>query len=782
MNVFSLRERVVAEYASFARSFISIRDTRILEHVERSVKEGLLWPEPLIQLNPSYERAETVEQLVQQGLLHEGCGRIFRIPSASGGTGSIRLHRHQAEAIRSAAKGRSYVLTTGTGSGKSLAFMIPIVDLVLREGSGGRVKAIVVYPMNALANSQVGELEKFLSAVDPKDSVTFARYTGQENDEERQKIIAVPPDILLTNYVMLELLLTRPYEKQLIRAAQGLRFLVFDELHTYRGRQGADVSLLIRRTRDALAAERLQCVGTSATIAATGDSGDRGGEVATVASLIFGTDIQPEDVIGETLRRATPELDFSQSSEVAALKTRLAAGRPSSSDSHAEFVSDPLSSWVESTFGVLTDQNTGALTKATPRGLSGEYGAVKELSGLVDLPQDVCAQAIQEHLLTGYGCMDPGTGSPVFPFRLHQFISRGDTVYATLEPEGSRYLTVHGQQYVPNDRSRALFPLAFCRACGQEYYTVRQTRSKETGLRRFVSREFSDRQKSDEDEACFIYLSTEEPWPSETDEVLKRVPEDWLEVRETPRVKSHRRGDLPRPIRVAPSGEEDSSGLDVHWFPSFHFCLRCGVSYAARGVRSDFAKLGILGSEGRSSATTVLSLASIRGLRQLHSLPSHARKLLSFTDNRQDASLQAGHFNDFVEVVLLRSALYRSAKAAGADGIPHEILTQSVFDALDLPIELYAADPEVRFAAREDAERAFREVLGYRLYRDLRRGWRITCPNLEQTGLLEIRYRSLEELCQSEEDWEGLHPALVCASPEERIVVSKTLLDYMRRE
>jgi ATP-dependent helicase YprA (DUF1998 family) len=122
-----------------------------------------------------------------------------------------------------AATGRSYVLTTGTGSGKSLAYIIPIVNHVLRTGSGQGIKAIVVYPMNALANSQLGELRKFLELGNPmgRRPVTFERYTGQENPTERERIKANPPDILLTTFMMPELILTRPAEQPLVRAAHG---------------------------------------------------------------------------------------------------------------------------------------------------------------------------------------------------------------------------------------------------------------------------------------------------------------------------------------------------------------------------------------------------------------------------------------------------------------------------------------------------------------------------------------------------------------------------------
>ena len=218
---------------------------------------------------------------------------------------------------RSPGPGASYVLTTGTGSGKSLAYIVPIVDAVLRENGdrGSRrpgVKAIVVYPMNALANSQVEELRKFLQFGYPEggEPVTFARYTGQETADERRRILADPPDILLTNYVMLDLVLTRPDERnQLVRAAQGLRFLALDELHTYRGRQGADVAMLIRRLRDECQADDLQVIGTSATMSSEGTLEDRARVVAGVATRLFGTEVRPEHVVGETLVRATPDVD-----------------------------------------------------------------------------------------------------------------------------------------------------------------------------------------------------------------------------------------------------------------------------------------------------------------------------------------------------------------------------------------------------------------------------------------------------------------------------------------
>src|SRR3954451_871844 len=222
MDVFKLRERLVDDYGDYTRSFLTFSDERIASKVEAELDAGLLWPDPLIQLNPSYEAGGLIDDLVDRGLLHQGCGPVFRRDKDKDDTPGglpLRLHRHQVDALEAARRGENYVLTTGTGSGKSLAYIVPIVDSVLREPGPG-IKAIVVYPMNALANSQRQELEKFLVAGHHGDPlVSFHRYTGQEDEEAREAILQNPPDILLTNYVMLELMLTRPKEQRLLDAA-----------------------------------------------------------------------------------------------------------------------------------------------------------------------------------------------------------------------------------------------------------------------------------------------------------------------------------------------------------------------------------------------------------------------------------------------------------------------------------------------------------------------------------------------------------------------------------
>jgi ATP-dependent helicase YprA (DUF1998 family) len=788
MNVFELRDRLIRDYGAYVRSFIHIRDERVRQVVEKEMTQGLLWPEPLIQLNPAFAPGESTDELVTAGVLHPECRRIFRIKRDPQDQGKeLRLHRHQADAVKVARAGASYVLTTGTGSGKSLAYIIPIVDRVLREGPGQGVKAIVVYPMNALANSQEGELGKFLrfGYPDGKGPVTFARYTGQESESQKEEIIQNRPDILLTNYVMLELILTRVHEQRLVHAAQGLRFLVLDELHTYRGRQGADVAMLVRRAREAFSADHLQCVGTSATLATEGTFAQQQAEVARVASQLFGTAVAPDHVIGETLRRTTKEEGLGSPEFVAALHRRLQNPAATAPREFHGFVGDPLSGWIESTFGVTTSADGGRLVRSIPRSISGERGAAKDLSRQTGVDEARCVDAIQRHLMDSYECEPlPGTDRPVFAFRLHQFISRGDMVYASPEEESRRHITVHGQQFVPgSDRKRVLLPLVFCRVCGLENYCV-EDRGDGTARRRvYSSRELSDRLEEEDETHGFLFINTAEPWPTDAEALIQKLPEDWLEDHGgSRRIRRDRRKALPRNVRLGPDAGEVEAGVDAVFIPApFRFCLTCGVAYGFR-QSSDFPKLAILATEGRATATTIMSLAVIRHLLASADLPAEARKLLSFTDNRQDASLQAGHFNDFIEIGLLRSALFRACDAAGADGLTHDYLVQRVFDALDLDPDLYAVDSTVRFQALEETKRALRSLLGYRIYRDLQRGWRVTSPNLEQSGLLEIRYSSLDEVSAHEATWGNLHPILATARPHTRMEVARTLLDHMRRE
>ncbi|NCC83721.1 MAG: DEAD/DEAH box helicase [Clostridia bacterium] len=795
MDVFRLRDSIIHDYSSYIGSFIQIRDERVKQTVDTELDAGLLWPDPLLQLNPAFAWGGWVDDLVAKGLLTQECAKIFRADkSGHNGAGRpMRLYQHQVDAIEAARSGDNYVLTTGTGSGKSLSYIVPIVDYVLRHGSGNGIKAIIVYPMNALANSQELELRKFLChGYADKPPVTFRRYTGQEGELARQEIVDNPPDILLTNYVMLELILTRPYEKKLVEAALGLQFLVFDELHTYRGRQGADVGMLIRRLRNTITptgtTSRLQCIGTSATLAGPGTFAEQQQEVAHIASKLFGAEVMPHRIIVETLRQETQCPDFGTPRFIATLRDRVRNANAVPVDYDA-FITDPLSVWIENTLGL--EEKEDRLVRCKPKTLKGQAGAAQLLADATGLDVETCQEAIQTALLQGYRLRNPDTDKPAFAFKLHQFLSKGDTVYATPEPEADRYITLNGQQYAPDrEEKTVLFPLQFCRECGQEYYSVWRVKDPQKNASWLSARKPAEAILGDGN-AGYLYISQTNPWPSDSTLQADRLPEDWTEEKNGKLypLKSKEKY-LPEKVHVRKDGtlaETAAPDTLTAWFFSvpFTFCQSCRVTYAPR--LSDFTKLATLGTEGRSTATTVLSMSTVRHLRQERELKDIARKLLCFTDNRQDASLQAGHFNDFVEIGLIRSALFNALEQAGPSGLEHDVLTQKVFDALGLgfdnkifPTERYSVTPDAVYGKATNIRKAFWNVLGYRIYSDLRRGWRIVAPNLEQCGLLTIDYLDLDPICADEGLW-GSHPILAGAGGDKRREIVKMLLDFMRR-
>ena len=798
MDAFDLRDRLVSDYRDYTRSFIKIRDPRIKGFVDDVLNAEGFWPDPLLQLNPTFRSGGTIDDLVAEGVIHEECSRIFR--TAKSDTDHLGkpllLHQHQREAILQATEGRSCVLTTGTGSGKSLAYIVPIVDHVLRRGSGQGIQAIVVYPMNALANSQDEELGKFLCKGYPEDRppVRFARYTGQERGAAREAIRSDPPDVLLTNYMMLELLLTRSEDRALVRAAQSLRFLVFDELHTYRGRQGADVAMLIRRCRHALGnGVVVVCIGTSATMASGAGSEEQRREVAAVSQALFGVGFAPEQVIGETLERATPEIDAADPAIRDAIRKAVVSDEEPPSD-YESFRAHPLASWIESTFGVREEAETDRLVRQIPRRLGGsveEVGsdrddpgggrppsAASELAALVGADPERCAEVLRRWLLRGSDLYrSESSRFSIFAFRLHQFLTRGDTVWASLEPEGRRHLEIAKKAAKPGEPDKPLFPLVFCRHCGAAYYRVRVAApmADAHGQATLLPREDRREDGDDGSHDAYLYLSEEAPWPRASGPaLLARLPDALKETtaRGVEQVRRNARNDVPQPVfadpagRIVPEGEGAPAALIRG---NFLFCLEpsCGVAYT-RTQRSERFKLATLGVDNRSTATTILAVCSLIELQRDQGLTPEARKLLSFTDNRQDASLQAGHFNDFVQVALLRSALYRACRQAhpqeqthapaSAQGLRHGELSRHVFDAMNPRFEDYAADPEVRGPARQSTQDALRRVLEYFLYRDLERGWRVTAPNLEDCGLLRFEYEGLDgedSLLAETELWES---------------------------
>lgn len=790
MNVFDLDADLLSRYEAFARSFTMIRAKDISAQVEDIYRSGKFWPEPLIGVNPHFEPGRALMDLAEEGVVDPDLPKVF----AFGADRSpISLHRHQDQSLSKALQGRNYIVTTGTGSGKSLCFFVPIIDRILkakRAGAAPRTRAIVIYPMNALANSQREELEKFIEGcgIDPHLKPTFERYTGQESDTERKRIAAAKPDIILTNFMMLELLMTRQdgLDQEVITNMQGLEFLVLDELHTYRGRQGADVAMLVRRVRERLGARDMLCIGTSATMA-SGDEDAGRRAVAKVGTTLFGSSVHEDDVITESLSRCTEGVARPEALKAAVLQPE------SVPTDYEAFRRDPLAVWIEMHIGLDEEESR---RRRRPQTLT---EAAATLATHTGLDAALCRQALEVRLVAMSECKDE-RDQAFMAFKLHRFLSGAGHAHATLQPAGKRRVALAAEKYDREDRAARLYPVFFCRECGHEVHSVS---IDDEGV--VVARPIDQAPRDGVDSEGWQhgFLVPDADGSLAFSGSIEDYPDGWLEVTKSgdPRLKSSHRGKHDgRMMLLGADGRGDMEGVRAWFFPGkFRFCPHCRNQPPPQA--RDFNKLAGLSAEGRSSATTLITATALDWMERGQVPAEKARrKLLGFTDNRQDAALQSGHFNDFIFVTLLRGAMLRAVRAAGDEGLRHEQFGDALRRALGFNPEdkgrraAWMLDPDPKgFAALDEAKTAINRVLAHRMWNDLRRGWRFTNPNLDQLDLIHIEYPGVAMLAEDEEsccgkDQESLTDvqsrgfAILSAIPAEtRRAMFRDLFDTMRQ-
>jgi ATP-dependent helicase YprA (DUF1998 family) len=206
------------------------------------------------------------------------------------------------------------LITTGTGSGKTESFLYPVLDHCRRERAAGKagVKAILLYPMNALATDQAQRLNELLIGNQEQlGRVSAGLYIGDRAvlrydrvRTKRSEMQLTPPDILITNYKMLDLLLQRDDDRPLWHDAD-IRYVVVDEFHTYDGAQGTDVAMLLRRLAAAVGSPdekrplgAICPVATSATLASATDE-KATASLLDVATDVFGAEFTRDSIVGE---------------------------------------------------------------------------------------------------------------------------------------------------------------------------------------------------------------------------------------------------------------------------------------------------------------------------------------------------------------------------------------------------------------------------------------------------------------------------------------------------
>lgn len=770
MNVFDTHAKIIEDYSSYIQSFLNISDPEILEKVDSELKAGKLWPEPLLQFNPAYESAGSVAEIARSGSLHGSIKDIFK---------GYSLYQHQLAAMKLGIAGQDFVVTSGTGSGKSLTYIGTIFNRLLKTPDTKGVAAVVVYPMNALINSQANEFrmyqENYKEATGDAFPITFGQYTGQEGENERRAMREQPPQILLTNYMMLELLLTRLPERPIRDGIyENLRFLVFDELHTYRGRQGADVAMLIRRIQSKCRLP-VTCIGTSATMVSSGTTAARQEQVAKVAATIFGKPFTPNQVVNEKLARSL-SFDGGLPSRAALHQAVAVPIDPGAGESVLR--TNPIAIWLENSVALM--ERDGDLVRGTPRRAGDVIALLAEDSGADPV---ACKKCLADLLLwisnVNQRLLQQKQRYTILPFKLHQFIAQTGSVYTTLDQDENRFITLEPGIYKQDDDSRKpIFPNVFSRASGHPFLCVSLVGD------RFEPREF--RENSDEDStATDGYLIVgEDVWDPTTD--FDYLPDAWLKTTKKDGVQpaTDKAKRFPRRLFFDEFGRCSETEPMKHWgwFMSapLLFDPTSGSFFDAK--TREGTKLTKLGSEGRSTSTTITAFSV---LNRLGDANYHIRdqKLLSFTDNVQDAALQAGHFNDFIQVVQVRAAIYKALKAAPGNSLTYATIGEAVFKALALPFLDYGnrGEAPTNAAVRRDYDDALQSLLFYRAVEDLRRSWRIVLPNLEQCGLLKVEYRRLDEMAADDVFWTG---SLLVSSLRhaERKEFLTNVLDFFRLE
>ena len=288
-KIYEIYEKLNQRYLDFTLSTTCRKNKKLYEELSKEFsKEGVLFRDLIVQVHPQYKTGDKL--LSDVGFDEKFVGFI------KSATPLKKPYVHQLEGWGHLNHGESCVIATGTGSGKTETFMMPILQYCINNEHKG-VQVILIYPLKALAKDQKIRLDCYLSNVNNlyNTNITCGVFDGDLSPQERKEMIENPPNILITNYVMLERILIDPHYSKLLNNA-NIKYLVLDEIHYYSGAQGIDVSLLMRRLQFHLSLiqdiDNIQYVGTSATLGAPNSK-----EVSDFLKRLFNYDIKSENII-----------------------------------------------------------------------------------------------------------------------------------------------------------------------------------------------------------------------------------------------------------------------------------------------------------------------------------------------------------------------------------------------------------------------------------------------------------------------------------------------------
>lgn len=489
-NVIEASKHIVDKYQRYLRTIFDIKDPEYRELFLQRLKNSDPFSKgPYLDVVDSFAKGHSVPQLINDGVLHKDFSKIHDVYSKT-------LYQHQEEAIRKAAEGRNLVVSTGTGSGKTESFLLPILNSLMKEKeeNGGvltpGVRALIIYPMNALANDQV---ERLRSTLADYPDITFGCYTGQTEyrydkalltykklnkdditGEEktplknelisRDQMKKTPPHILITNYAMLEYLMLRPEDNVFFNGkfATHWKYIVLDEAHTYTGSTGIEVSLLLRRVVAQLHDPKVQYILTSATL---GDE-KTNEEVVSFAQSLCNATFSERDIVRATRTNLTQveerrqidlgiefytytaeQIDLGYDDKIILPKLKEQFGVEYSTQSLSEFLFDLLIK--DKTYWLVKNYLTSPKSVVDICNYMGWTSS--ELSDFVA----VASFANKDR-------------TKLFDSRYHLFIKATEGVYITLPPHKNLFLNRKTVDYCDNKEYK-VFEVVSCTQCHALY-------------------------------------------------------------------------------------------------------------------------------------------------------------------------------------------------------------------------------------------------------------------------------------------------------------------------
>ncbi len=824
LNPIVFTEKVIRSFLRYQLTAYPFADERLHFQMRQLLSLGETRRSPLlkgpyISLSRPFRQGAAVEDLVREGIFHPLMRD--RIPREIG-----RVYGHQEEAIRAIRAGKTTLVSTGTGSGKTECFLYPVISkcLALRdEGVPAGISAVIVYPMNALAEDQLGRLRSLLAGT----GISFGMYVGKTPEreaevagyrlpagssladyeaklaeyrrEKRGETVYPPeeicsreamrkaghqPRILLTNVKQLELLLTRQRDVELFADAR-LDYLVFDEAHTFAGAQGAETACLIRRLRAfcGRAAQDTACIATSATIAdrrnpdAARDFASRVFGVAKKSVVTVSEAYEPEVWAGDRIKLPKAKDPGRLLNEcVRAVEDEEGEGAAVRSFYRALTAADlPPGKWTEVLYDALSRneilfQLSEAL--AIPQPLDELPEALKKKIGRAVTEAEIL-------IWLTLGAAARREGRPLVRPVVHGFIrgiSGAVVTFPVSEPGPKLWLAAEDEIEAGDGEERhAHFPVTTCTTCGQHYF-IAFLKDFDFTLRRPGGGEATDNGS--------FWMPLEEAQGGRRVVLLDRV--------------------------VGGTADED---LDDHErTAALHFCRHCGaahpvpsgrcrhcgsagqtvVLYAIRQKKDDPGNLSSclscgangrrIGSSYREPARPVraTNVADVHVLAQDMVHHSERPRLLVFCDNRQDAAFQAGWMKDHARRFRLRALMAEGLKA-GAVSIGD--LAMHLDEIMEKDEALSRAlVPEVWQVVR-------REGGGGRHEKERRKFLRIQV--LREVTLSSRQAIGLEPWGRMKVDYVGLDPSLpwiqenahaLGMPPEDLRDGVAGLLDYLRRK